>query len=390
MTGFDIAPNRYTGGSCKGDTMAHPESRPVDIRSQHPLWDERDAFGRDAMLTEILAQVSHEALQGDTLEGVLKAIVDCITRRLPVTIASIILLNEAGTHFVQEVWSGRIELELPGGMPWPITLGAAGRCARSGRAQLITDMPNDPDYVPGNHDVSSEYLVPIRHRGRLHGVLNLESTRGDFFTPEVCKVFDAVAEQVAGAIHVTRLVRELELANRKLREISMIDGLTGIANRRCFDKRLAEAWDDQARDGEPLALLMVDVDHFKALNDALGHLHGDECLRDIARLCSGGVRGDGDLVARYGGEELVVLLPACALDDAARVAEQLGGGIRGLRMPHPDSPVGPHVTVSIGVAVIRPSEGGSPQDLIGAADRALYAAKRQGRDRVAACAGGDV
>jgi diguanylate cyclase (GGDEF)-like protein len=364
--------------------MANLQSRPVDIRGQHPLWDERDAFGRDAMLAEILAQVSHEALQGETLEGVLKAIVDCITRRLPVTIASIILLNEAGTHFVQEVWSGRIDLELPGGMPWPITLGAAGRCARSGRAQLITDTPNDPDYVPGNHDVSSEYLVPIRHRGRLHGVLNLESTRRDFFTPEVCKVFDAVAEQVAGAIHLTRLVRELELANRKLREISMIDGLTGIANRRCFDQRLAEAWDRLARDDGSLALLMVDVDHFKALNDTSGHQHGDECLREIARLCSESARGEGDLVARYGGEELVVLLPGCGLPEAMGVAEALRVAVRERAMPHLDSPVASCVTVSIGVSVVRPCRALSPAALISTSDVALYAAKANGRDCVMA------
>jgi diguanylate cyclase (GGDEF)-like protein len=367
--------------------MAHPESRPVDIRSQHPLWDERDASARHAMLARILAQVSHEALQGDTLEAVLKAIVECITRRLPVTIASIILLNEAGTHFVQEVWSGRIELELPGGMPWPVTLGAAGRCARSGTSQLITDLPSDPDYVPGNHDVSSEYLVPIRHRGRMHGVLNLESTRGDFFTPEVCAAFDAIAEQIAGSIHAARLVRELETANRKLRELSTIDGLTGIANRRCFDARIREEWRRHAREGEPLALLMVDVDCFKALNDALGHMHGDECLRDIARLCSDAVRGDGDLVARYGGEELAILLPGCALDDAMRVAEHLCGSVRGRRMPHPGSPVGPYVTVSIGVAAVIPGAALSPEDLIGAADRALYVAKRRGRDGVATQAG---
>ncbi|MGH8146503.1 MAG: diguanylate cyclase domain-containing protein [Rhodanobacteraceae bacterium] len=363
--------------------MAHSKARTFDIRDQHPLWDERDAFGRRAMLTEILAQVSHEALQGDTLEDVLKAIVDCITRRLPVTIASIILLNESGSHFVQEVWSGRVELELPGGMPWSVTLGAAGRCARTGVSQLITDAPNDPDYVPGNRDVSSEYLVPIRHRERLHGVLNLESTRGDFFTPEVCAAFDAVSEQIAGAIHAARLVRELEIANRRLRDLSMIDGLTGIANRRCFDTRLVEAWQRHARDGGWLALLMVDVDCFKALNDARGHQCGDECLREIARLCSAGTRGGDDTVARYGGEELVILLPACALDDATRVAWQLCASVRGQQMPHPHSPAGAYVTVSIGVSAMRPSATVSPQDLIAAADRALYAAKRQGRDCVA-------
>lgn len=366
--------------------MASSRARTTDIRSQHPLWDERDASGRHVMLTEILAQVSHEALQGDTLEAVLRAIVDCITRRLPVTIASIILLNEARTHFVQEVWSGQIELHLPGGMPWPVTLGAAGRCARTGKTQLITDLPSDPDYVPGNEGVSSEYLVPIRHRERLHGVLNLESTRGDFFTPEVCAVFDAIAAQIAGAIHMTRLVRELGDANRKLRELSMHDGLTGIANRRCFDERIAEEWQRHALERRPLALLMVDVDCFKALNDACGHLRGDECLRELARLCSGMVRDNSDLVARYGGEELVILLPGCESDDALRIAEYLRGRVAELAIPHPDSPVGPFVTVSIGVgvSVAHPAKPPmTPDSLIEAADAAMYAAKAKGRNCVA-------
>jgi diguanylate cyclase (GGDEF)-like protein len=357
----------------------------ADIRSQHPLWDERDAIGRRAMLTEILAQVSHEALQGDTQEAVLRAIVDCITRRLPVTIASIILLNEERTHFVQEVWSGRIDLELPGGMPWPVEMGAAGRCARTGERQLITDAHADPDYVAGNHEVSSEYLVPIRHRGRMHGVLNLESTRGDFFTPEVCAVFDAIAEQVAGAIHVTRLVRELEAANRKLRDLSMRDGLTGIANRRCFDARVAEEWRRHANDGESLALLMVDVDCFKALNDCHGHLQGDECLRELAQLCATHVRDGSDLAARYGGEEIVILLPRCGMDEAMRVAETLRGQVEALALPHPDSPAGDCVTVSIGVAAACPRDTqASPDALVAAADAAMYAAKARGRNCVEA------
>lgn len=364
--------------------MAHTEGRTTDTRREHPLWDEHDACGRHAVLTDILAEVSHEALQCDTQEAVMNAIVECVTRRLPVTMASIILLNEERTHFIEWVWSGRVALALPGGMPWPVTPGASGRCARTGKSQLITDLASDPDYVPGNHGVSSEYLVPIRHRDRLHGVLNLESMRGDFFTPEVCKVFDAVAEQVAGAIHVTRLVRELELANRKLREISMIDGLTGIANRRCFDQRLVEAWDRQAHEGGSLALLMVDVDYFKALNDTSGHQHGDECLRGIARLCSESVRDEGDLVARYGGEEVVVLLPGCEVADAMGVAETLCAAVHACAMPHPQSPVASCVTVSIGVSAIRPSHQLPPGVLISTSDAALYDAKANGRDRVMA------
>lgn len=362
-----------------------PQSRPraTDTRSQHPLWDERDKFGRHAMLAEILAQVSHEALQGDTLEAVLRAIVECITRRLPVTIASIILLNEQRTHFIQEVWSGPLDLELPCGLPWPIELGAAGRCIQSGRSQLIDDVRADPDYIPGNSEVNSEYLVPIRHRDRMHGVLNLESTRPDFFTPEVCAVFDAIAEQIAGAIHVSRLLLDLETANRKLRDLSMSDGLTGIANRRCFDERIAEEWQRHARSDLSLALLMVDVDCFKALNDAQGHLHGDECLRALAKLCSSGVRGDSDLVARYGGEEIVLLLPGCEMADAVRVAGHLRRSVEALGIPHPDSPAAHCVTVSIGVSAVRPRDSRTTVDaLISAADAAMYAAKARGRNCV--------
>ena len=362
--------------------MANSEAKSADIRDQHPLWDERNASGRRAMLTEILAQVSHEALQGDTLEAVLQAIVECVARRLPVTIASIILLNDQGTHFVQEVWSGRLDLSLPGSLPWPVTVGAAGRCIRSGEAQLIADVQADVDYVPGNSEVCSEYIVPIRHRGRLHGVLNLESTRRDFFTPEVCKAFDAIADQVAGAIHLARVVRALEQANNKLEQLSMSDGLTGIANRRCFDRRLAEEWQRHVLEQRPLALLLVDVDCFKSLNDASGHLYGDECLRELARLCSAAVRDGADLVARYGGEELALLLPHCDLDNAMRIAERLRAEVEAKAMAHPASPVAPHVTVSIGISTVRPCPSLSAEALIEASDVALYSAKQQGRNRV--------
>lgn len=362
--------------------MANSEATSAGRRDPHPLWDERNASGQRAMLTEILAQVSHEALQGDTLEAVLQAIVDCVARRLPVAIASIILLDDDGTHFVQEVWSGRLDLSLPGDLPWPVTVGAAGRCARSGEAQLIADVQADADYVPGNNEVCSEYIVPIRHRGRLHGVLNLESTLRDFFTAEVCKVFDAIADQIAGAIHLARVVRELEHANRKLEQLSMSDGLTGIANRRCFDDRLAQEWRRHVLERRPLALLLVDVDCFKSLNDASGHLYGDECLRELARLCSAAVRDGEDLVARYGGEELALLLPRCDMDNAMRVAENLRREVEAKAMAHPASPVAPHITVSIGISVVLPHAALSAEVLIEASDVALYSAKQQGRNRV--------
>lgn len=365
--------------------MGAADAGKVDSDLPQAAWDARDFRGQRATLTAILAQVSHAAMQGDTLAAVLKAIVDCIARQLPVAVASIILLNEGRTHFIDEVWSGELDLQPAVGLPWPVSLGAAGRCARSGHSQLLADVSADPDYVPENSAVRSEYLVPIRHRNRLHGVLNLESTRADVFTPEACAVFDAIAVQVAGAIHMARLVKKLEDANRKLRELSLRDGLTGIANRRCFDERLALNWTQRTDSGKPLALLMVDVDCFKALNDSMGHLYGDECLRELAGLCSQSVRDDSDLVARYGGEEIVIILPGCNEDNAVRVAEDLRRRVERLALAHPNSLAGPTVTVSVGVGV---APGGtplaSPELLIGAADAAMYDAKRRGRNRVVA------
>ena len=249
--------------------------------------------------------------------------------------------------------------------------------------QLILDVDADPDYVAGNPEVRSEYLVPIRHRERLHGVLNIECTRPDFLDAEACAVFDAVADVVAGAIHFARIADELTLANRKLERLSMSDGLTGIANRRRFDQQLAAEWARLARERRPLALLIVDADAFKPLNDALGHLNGDECLRELARLC-GRFVGEGDLVARFGGEELVLLLPGCELARACAIAESLRMAVADAGMPHPDSPMAPHVTVSIGVSACVPQANMPPEWLVATADRAMYAAKQGGRNQVRA------
>ena len=336
------------------------------------------------MLAEILAQVSSEALQGDSLEAVLKRIVDRIMLRLPVTIASIILLNSSNTHFVQEVWASDLNLDLPTELPWPVELGAAGRCARTGEAQLIADVKCDPDYVPGNSDVRSEYLVPIRHGERIHGVLNLESTDAEFFSAEVREAFDAIALQIAGAVHLATVVRELELANRKLRQLSMSDGLTGIANRRCFDEFLAEEWKRHTDVGNPLALLLVDVDCFKRLNDAHGHLYGDECLRDLAGHCDSLVENREGLMARFGGEEFAALLTNCGLREARRLGERMRRGVESLGLPHGNSLVATHVTVSIGVSAVVPCANRAAEVLIATSDRALYSAKNGGRNRVVA------
>jgi diguanylate cyclase (GGDEF)-like protein len=360
-------------------------------------WTGADELGRRALLAEILAQISRDALEAEGLEQTLQSIVDCLVQHLPVQIASILLLDEAGANFISEVWAGDLLLAPVAAGAWPVTQGASGRCARTGQPQLIEDTDNDPDYLPGHPNVHSEYLVPIRHRRRMLGVLNLESTEQGFFIAPVRVLFDAVAAQIAGAIHLASVVRDLEEANQRLRQLSLVDALTGAANRRAFDLNLREAWDLAATDGEQLALLLLDADWFKLLNDSEGHPHGDECLRMLARICAETICAEGvgaetpgaeagrmreRQVARYGGEELAVLLPRTGLAQAARVAEAIRERVAGERLSHRGSPLLPYVTVSIGVSAARPRTERDATALVAAADRALYAAKRAGRNRV--------
>ena len=176
--------------------------------------------------------------------------------------------------------------------------------------------------------------------------------------------------------------REMRSANRHLEALASIDSLSGLANRRSFDARLAAEWERARNLKQPITLMMIDVDHFKLFNDNYGHLEGDECLRRIARTLSSLTVGNSDFAARYGGEEFVLLLSDTALATALDVAEQLRIAVLGLEIMHRWAPLG-RVTISIGLACLTPTEGSSPQDLIEAADAGLYAAKRRGRNVVA-------
>ncbi len=177
----------------------------------------------------------------------------------------------------------------------------------------------------------------------------------------------------------------LTVLNARLETLSNSDGLLGIANRRRFDERLQVEWRRAARSRQPLSLLMIDVDHFKLYNDRYGHLAGDRCLQAVAQAAAAPLmlKRPADLLARYGGEELVVLLPDTPAAGARAVAEDIQRSITVLRLPHADSPVAPSVTVSIGTATWLAVPGGNPEALVLAADAALYAAKAAGRNRVA-------
>lgn len=188
---------------------------------------------------------------------------------------------------------------------------------------------------------------------------------------------------VDGVVAVVRDMTEQKDLQDKLASLATTDGLTGLANRRAFDERLADEWARARRDGTQLSLLLIDVDQFKKFNDHYGHLAGDGCLRALGRILSALARRPADLAARYGGEEFAVLLPNTGPDGCAEVGEAIRQALHELAMLHAHNPPSRLVTASVGAATALPSQATADgSTLVAAADRALYAAKDSGRDRL--------
>jgi diguanylate cyclase (GGDEF)-like protein len=210
---------------------------------------------------------------------------------------------------------------------------------------------------------------------------------------------DFIAKPISEPLLVARVRTQLRVKalTDELRRIATIDALTEVANRRSFDAVLEREWARGRRDGQPISLLLIDVDHFKRYNDRYGHPAGDTCLHAVAQALRRHLLRPADFVARYGGEEFAVLLPQTDDDGADLVAQRLLEAVSSLRIAHDGSDVAPHVTVSIGIASHLPAspgacaeatpprpgaaDGAGHLDLLRSADQALYAAKRAGRAR---------
>jgi diguanylate cyclase (GGDEF)-like protein len=193
----------------------------------------------------------------------------------------------------------------------------------------------------------------------------------------------AYAEEVDSANQkLTQIRRQLEEKNRLLERLSALDTLTGIANRGRFDVVLRQEWRRAVREKIPLSLVFCDIDHFKRFNDTYGHQAGDECLVRVAQAMDESLNRPADVAARYGGEEFVALLADTGTEGVRLLADRIRARIESLRIEHRSSPVAPWLTVSLGVATVRPDSTGRPEELVSLADRALYAAKQAGRNRV--------
>ncbi|MFU8788285.1 MAG: diguanylate cyclase domain-containing protein [Methylobacter sp.] len=244
-----------------------------------------------------------------------------------------------------------------------------------------------------NRLIFKEFINPINADLLSHFIAVVESgepLENDFYYPlgESCwyhfvavKLGDGFAITIGDITIRKKMELELQQANHELQLLAHLDGLTKIANRRCFDSFLAKEWLRLQREQQPFSLLMLDVDYFKLYNDNYGHLQGDDCLIQIAQALEKVVSRPADLAARYGGEEFVVILPGTGQAGAVVIAQAIQAAIQALAIAHHYSAASDVVSVSIGIACMIPVPGISPDCLIKQADDALYAAKQLGRNK---------
>jgi diguanylate cyclase (GGDEF)-like protein len=392
-----LRPGAFRGQRALLETVAEQIGGVIAIARLHA------ELGRRADLFRLASELSRAALEVESFEHTLERIATFIHSRFELEICGIFMASNDG-QLILRARAGACLPQHPVAHNRPVERGIALRAYRTGETQLVPDVALDTDYLPGSARVQSELAVPIRLQGRLLGVINMESASAESFAGDNPAMLEALAAQVAGAIHLAGSARrlaemnrlleqrtlELQSANAQLRqantaleELSQRDGLTGLANRRRFDALFEHHWNLAHEQQRPLALLLVDIDHFKLYNDGYGHLDGDVALRRVAATLAASLADIGAVVARFGGEEFAVLVPDVDSSRGLELAERMRAAVIDLGMPHAHSLL-QVLSVSVGVASQVPADRSAANALTAAADRALYQAKREGRNRVVA------
>jgi diguanylate cyclase (GGDEF)-like protein len=330
-----------------------------------------------------LNRIARIAIQDLALQPMLQRIVDILHDEFDWDFIACASVDVGNQRFRCEAVRSSVPTEIVVGYERELGSGVVGTCAQRGETIDVEDTLAFPGFVDTLGGTRSELCVPVIHDGEVLAVLNAESREPRAFHGQRA-LLETVADQIAGMIRVAKLLDHLQRTNAQLRdayarveELSRTDELTGVANRRSFDR-----WIEQAMvERNALALLMIDVDHFKAYNDGYGHVAGDACLQQVAALLAYLLAGTSARLARYGGEEFAVLLPGSDAPAAAAIGERLRAAIEARAFDHGHAEGG-LVTISVGVAARRAGAGGSAEELVAEADLALYAAKHAGRNRV--------
>jgi two-component system cell cycle response regulator len=280
-----------------------------------------------------------------------------------------VLLAQGDTLHVR-AYEGRLTPNLAMGSILSPGAGLAARALASGRSVIENDVNSVDGYIAGFAETQSEMCVPLIIFGEKLGVLALDSAKRSAFVTEDIQPLESVADICAAAIQNAHNFD-------RMKQLAYVDGLTGIHNRRYFEMRIVEELERAGRFQGRMSLIMVDIDHFKKMNDEFGHLLGDEMLRTFSSILKQQLR-KMDMVCRYGGDEFAIVVPETTGESAVRVAEKLRRQVETHFFPGVPRPV----TISCGVADY-PAHGVTRDEVVAAADAALYLAKQAGRNRVA-------
>ena len=252
----------------------------------------------------------------------------------------------------------------------PLGQGASGQAARTGESLVIPDYSRYPQALLSSREkggIGSMAVFPLKIQERVIGILNIADPEPQAFSPDKIDFFQQLAPILAGAINNARIYQQTQHLNQALVELSRMDGLTGAFNRRYLEERLSEEINRCRRHGGYLGLMMIDVDHFKQINDTFGHAVGDEVLKEVAGLIQKSCRNI-DIVGRYGGDEFLVILIETTEPEALKIAERIQQKAREVTIP----PHKPALGLSIGVA----SQNSDYEGILKKADDRMYAQKR--------------
>lgn len=319
-----------------------------------------------AQLTAINA-IAQQATAVLDLKELLSKVCYLIQEAFHISHVSVLLKEE--DNLVLRAHHGELTPLIQEGGRLPMEKGCWGRALEQGKTIVENNIGNLPESVGLYKETASRMCIPLVSFGQTLGALMLDSANGSAFHPNDMQPLESVADICSTAIQNAHYVE-------RVKQLAYIDGLTGIFNRRYFELRIAEEIERARRFETGMAVIMVDIDQFKRLNDEFGHLLGDEVLRQVSSLFHQHVRKI-DVVCRYGGEEFAILLSQTDAQQGAGVAEKLRRLVETWQFPGVPRPV----TISAGTAAY-PDHGSSRDELVKAADAGLYAAKQAGRNRV--------
>jgi diguanylate cyclase (GGDEF)-like protein len=360
---------------CQSENLNHFDSETIDLltlfstqasmalQNAHLYSLER----RRAQQLEAINTIAQQMTVVLELKDLLAKVCALIGKSFEADHVSVLLKEEE--ELALRAHEGKLKPRIPAGGRIPAGAGLWGKALVAGRTMVQNDLDPASEYGNFLEETHSRMCIPLISFGQTLGVLVLDSARCNAFCSHDRQPLESVADICATAIQNAQHVE-------RVRQLAYIDGLTGIFNRRFFELRIVEEMERARRFEAGMAVIMVDIDQFKSLNDEFGHLLGDEVLRQICSIFSQQLRKI-DVVCRYGGEEFVILLSQTNAEHALRVAEKLRRVVETWQFPG----VPRAVTISIGAAVF-PEHGDTRDALVRAADAGLYAAKQAGRNRI--------